>query len=495
MTGSSSASAVRRDPPCGPVDGVAQGGVASFLGIPFAEPPVAGQRFLAPRPKAPWSDLRNCTAYGHTAPQPDREFTLIPEPEEPGDDYLNLNVFAPAKLVGQPLPVMVYFHGGGYFAGCNRSPWFEGDTFVRNGVIVVSPSYRLNVEGFMPVDGAPLNRALLDWIVALEWVRDNIGAFGGDPAQVTIAGQSAGAGAVATLMAAPLAKGLFHRAVLFSGSVGFGGSIGRAQDFGARFGKAVGRPLTVEALASLSRAELVAGYEKASPEPAARRPGEGFVRNIRHGLPLQPLAGTDTLPKPPDQAFADGASGNIPALLTTTQDEFVFEFEPLGAGVTDSYLSEVLELFNLDEAAVRALYPDYRNARLLGQVATDLLMRAPMTRMAEIRRIAGAAPTWTAEFRRRSPVSLATPLRAAHCLDMPFYFDKLGLPSAVKVCGTDAPQALADQMHRSIVEFVKGRSPGWLSWAETRATRIWDWPEGSTIRDLAQVCCQSHGKG
>ena len=485
MTSIAQKSAVRRDPPCGPVEGAAQGGVANFLGIPFAEPPVAGLRFLAPRPKAPWSGVRICTSYGHTAPQPDRDFTLIPEPEEPGDDYLNLNVFAPAEIPGKPLPVMVYFHGGGYFSGCNRSPWFEGATFVRNGVIVVSPSYRLNVEGFMPVEGAPLNRALLDWIAALEWVRDNIGAFGGDPTKVTIAGQSAGAGAVATLMAAPLARGLFHRAVLFSGSVGFGGSIGRAQAFGERFGKAVGRPLTVEALASLSRAELIAGYEKASPDPAARRPGEGFVLNIRHGLPLQPLAGTDNLPKPPAQAFAEGASADIPALLTTTQDEFVFEFEPLGASVNDSYLSEVLELFELDEAAVRALYPTYGNARLLGQVATDLLMRAPMTRMAEIRRVAGAAPTWTAEFRRPSPVSLASPLRAAHCLDMPFYFDKLRLSSAMKVCGADAPQALADQMHRSIAEFVKGRMPDWPSWNEARATRLWDWPEVTTTRDLA----------
>lgn len=475
---------VERTPPCGPVRGATRDQMACFLGIPYAKPLAGAARFLAPEPPEPWSEPRDCAAYGPTAPQPDRAFTLIPEPEEAGEGYLNLNVFAPKDLPAEPLPVLVYIHGGGFFSGCNRSPWFEGDAFVRDGVIVVSPSYRLGVEGFMPIAGAPDNRAILDWVLALEWVRDNIAAFGGDPARVTLSGQSAGAGAVATLMATPLARGLFQRAALFSGSVGFRGSMARAQAFAQRFSAATARPLTVDGLASLTRPELIAGFSEAMPDPEARGPGDGFLRNVRHGIPMQPLPGTETLPQPLAEAFAQGASGDIPALLTTTQDEFVFELEPLGEAVTDADLARVCAEFGLAEAELRAAYPGFSNARLLGQLASDALMRAPMLRMAELRRQAGGtAPSWTAEFKHPSSVALASPLRAAHCLDMPYYFEKLALPSAQKVCGADAPAALGAQMHRAVVDFVSGRGPGWAHWDAVQRTRVWAMDDKTTPTD------------
>lgn len=466
-------SLVNRNPPCGPLVGVQQGDMAKFLGIPFARPLSGANRFLAPEPPDQWTDPRTAFAYGPTAPQPDQEKTLIPEPQEAGDAYLNLNVFAPRHMPEKPLPVMIYIHGGGYWAGCNRSPWFEGETFVRDDVIVVSPSYRLGVEGFMPIKDAPNNRAILDWLMALEWVQTNIAEFGGDPSRITLAGQSAGAGAVATLLATPRAEGLFHRAILFSGSIGFRGSMGRAKAFADRFSAATGRDVTVADLATLTRKDLIAAYSKAVVDPVAEGPGGAFLHGIRHGLALQPIPETATLPKPTEEAFASGAGADIPVLLTTTRDEFVFEFEPLGDAVTDEYLSRVLNNFEVDEAALRQCYPGFENARLLGQMASDVLMRAPMIDMARLRLRSGAVETWTAEFRQASPVSFAAPLRAAHCLDMPYYFEKTDLASAQDVCGPDAPKDLEASMHRSIVDFVHGRSPGWQDWARSGHTRIW----------------------
>ncbi len=478
---------IQRNPACGPVIGSAKMGVANFLGIPFAEPPVGPLRFQAPQKMDPWPEPRLATAYGPTAPQPNRASTLIPEPEEAGDEYLNLNVFAPAELPDSPFPVVVYIHGGGYSFGCNRSPWFEGDGFVRNDVVLVTPSYRLNVEGFMPIDGAPHNRALLDWIAALEWVRDNIKAFGGNPAAITLAGQSAGAGAVAALMAGPKAAGLFHRALLFSGSIGFGGSMKRAQQFAQRFARAVDLPLEADAMNGLSRRELIAGLEKAAPEPGIAGPGAGFVQNVCFGQPLQPLAGTESLPLAPADAFANGHSKDIPALLTTTCDEFVFEFEPHGGAIDEQYLLAALGKLGVQHEKINALYPHYAPARLLGQVVTDLLMRAPMVRMADIREKTGAVDTWTAEFRRHSPMVLASIMRAAHCLDMPYYFDKLQDEGAIAVGGKDAPQALANSMHQTVIRFAKGEDMQWSPWSENHSTQIWDWPETGETNDLHKV--------
>ena len=169
---------------------------AAFLGIPYAEPPFGEQRFGAPVPRAPWAGVRDAVDY---APTPQRkalaEITTIPEPSIPGADILTLNVFTPQpSRDAEPLPVMVYIHGGGYVAGSPASPWYDGAAFNRDGIVTVSIAYRLGFDGFGWLPDAPLNRGILDQLLALEWVRDNIAAFGGDPNRVTIAGQSAGGG-------------------------------------------------------------------------------------------------------------------------------------------------------------------------------------------------------------------------------------------------------------------------------------------------------------
>ena len=203
----------------GKVRGAWRGESAAFLGIPFAKAPVGDLRFAAPvRPDA-WEGVRDALEFGATAQRGDPGVTLIPEPSIPGDATLNVNVFTPAP--GTPdaaLPVLVWIHGGGYFAGSPASPWYDGRAFNRDGVVTVSVSYRLGFDGFGHIDGAPSNRGVRDWLAALEWVQENIAAFGGDPSRVTIAGQSAGGGAVLTLLGMPQAQHLFHAVWSLSGA-------------------------------------------------------------------------------------------------------------------------------------------------------------------------------------------------------------------------------------------------------------------------------------
>ena len=154
---------------------------AAFLGIPFAEPTVGERRFGAPVRVAAWEGTRDAGAFGATAQRGDPGITLIPEPSIPGDGTLNGNVVTPDPGAAG-LPVLVWIHGGGFFSGSPASPWYDGRAFARDGAVTVTISYRLGVDGFGHIDGAPSNRGVRDWLAALEWVQENIAAFGGDPA-------------------------------------------------------------------------------------------------------------------------------------------------------------------------------------------------------------------------------------------------------------------------------------------------------------------------
>lgn len=196
-------------------------GIAVFRGIPYAAPPVGALRFAAPAPPEPWDGVRDAGAYGPTAPKvpyPPKFAALLADPEIPGEDCLSVNVWTPEPAPGARLPVMVWIHGGALTRGSSAVPVYDGSAFARDGVVLVSLNYRLGVLGYGLFPDAPANRGLLDQIAALEWVRDNIGAFGGDPARVTVFGESAGAISIGALLAAPRAAGLFAQAVLESGA-------------------------------------------------------------------------------------------------------------------------------------------------------------------------------------------------------------------------------------------------------------------------------------
>src|SRR5689334_9844894 len=193
----------------GTVRGSMESGMAVFRGIPFAAPPVGALRFAAPQPVAAWDGVREAVAFG--PPPPQAGFFGMDGIGVAGDDWLTVNVWS--SDVSGDLPVMVWIQGGGYTVGMSGLPEYDGTRLARDGVVLVTFNYRVGIEGFAAIEGAPANRGLLDQVAALRWVRDNIRAFGGDPDRVTVFGQSAGAGSVAALLAMPCAAGLFRRAV------------------------------------------------------------------------------------------------------------------------------------------------------------------------------------------------------------------------------------------------------------------------------------------
>lgn len=272
----------------GRLRGFRHGRTAVFLGIPFAQPPVGTLRFAAPVPVEPWEGERDATAYGPTAQRGDAGITLIPEPSVPGDATLNVNVFTPVdRDPDAALPVLVWIHGGGYTSGSPASRWYDGDAFARDGVVVVVISYRIGFDGFGLIDGAPSNRGLRDQIAALERVRDEIGAFGGDPARVTVAGQSAGGGSVLALMASPASSGLFHGAMAISPAIG-AVAVDAARVFAARLASLAGVAADREGFVSVPEERLIELQKAAGKPPRGRALAaltalfdEGLVRSPR----------------------------------------------------------------------------------------------------------------------------------------------------------------------------------------------------------------------
>ena len=241
----------------GRVRGRIEKGVAVFRGIPFAKPPIGPLRFQAPESPAPWDGVRNAAEFGPAAPQA----PMTAEGGQPGPpadttgDWLTVNVWTPDPAAAR-LPVLVWIYGGAYMFGSSSEPGYDGTPFAQGGAVFVSLNYRLGVEGFAQLPGAPANRGLLDAVAALTWVRDNIERFGGDPANVTVFGESAGAGVIAAMLAMGQARGLFRRAIAQSVPGSFftrdlAGSIAEA------IARQAGLPATYQALAAADPMDMV----------------------------------------------------------------------------------------------------------------------------------------------------------------------------------------------------------------------------------------------
>ncbi|MGW3566095.1 carboxylesterase/lipase family protein [Streptomyces sp. NPDC000941] len=460
----------------GPVRGERRAdGVLRFLGIPYAQPPVGELRFAAPAPPEPWTEPLDATAYGPTAQhRPVTAVTTIPEPTVPGDEVLNLNVFTPDTAPDRPLPVLVWIHGCGYVAGSAASPWYDGAAFNRDGVVLVSVGYRLGIEGFLHLDDAPDNRGVLDWIAALEWVRENIAAFGGDPEKVTVAGQSAGAGAVLTLLSVPTARGLFRGAISASGILmrPDGPEVARAA---ARlFTSRTGVPATAAALGGLGHDKL---FEL---QTRLLEPGQD-----REGLPpmqtLAPFADGTLIPEPVSTALTECDGGDdVPLLLGCTAHEFnvLPELPPVPP------LPSLLAFLGLDPDRTE-YYENLAPEACFGQALTDATFRAPALGVADAR-AARQRPTWLYEFTWTSPVNGA----AFHCLDVPFAFDLLHAEGVTAAAGTEPPQPLADAMHRAWVAFVRDLDPGkeWPPYTpDERKAMVWSAEPRAEADPLRQV--------
>ncbi|SDJ39403.1 carboxylesterase/lipase family protein [Streptomyces indicus] len=437
----------------GPVRGERRGDSVRFLGLPYAQPPVGELRFAAPVPPVPWTEVREATAYGPTAQRrPLFEVTTIPEPSIPGDGTLNLNVFTPDAAPGAALPVLVWIHGGGFLAGSAASPWYDGAAFNRDGIVVVTIGYRLGIEGFLHLSDAPDNRGVLDWIAALEWVQENIAAFGGDPRKVTVAGQSAGGGAVQTLLATPGARGLFRGAISMSGAVMSPQERETAEAVSRLFTARTGLAATAAALRGRTEDELLALRDQLT--------APGPDRDALPMLALAPFADGKLIPQAVPDALAHGGAGtDIPLLAGSTTHEFNAIPHP---GATHTDLRALLTGLGLGEEGIRRFLDLYEApteadpAALMGQAVTDATFRAPALRLAEGRARA-SAPTWLYEFGWTGTV---LPGLAYHCTDLPFAFDLLDAPGVAAALGDTAPQLLADAMHGAWVSFVRDLDPG-----------------------------------
>ncbi|GII04680.1 carboxylesterase/lipase family protein [Planobispora takensis] len=467
----------------GRVRGHWAGGVAEFLGIPYAAPPVGERRFAAPVPAPSWEGVRYCHAYGPTAPQPPSDYTEgVPEPLIAGEDYLNLNVFTPDPGAAG-LPVLVWIHGGAFNGGSNASPWYRGTTFARDGVVFVAVNYRLGVEGFLPLDGAPVNLGVLDWVRALTWVHDNIAAFGGDPGAVTVGGQSAGGQASVTLLAVPGAAGLLHRVIDMSGGAVTWEPVEPACRAARALAGRLGVPPTREAFSAFAPQELVAAYASlGSGEPGPGPLGEIFRPGPKG---FNPVNDGEAVARSPYDMIRDGSAHPAGLLIGATLEEFNESVRAQPGPVGQEAYLDALRGLGAGPGA-RRFYEERLPAGLevLGQMLTDKIFRMPTLRLTEAG--AGAGRTVHAyEFRWRSPARGGA-VGAGHCVDLPFVFDNLDAGGVGRMCGPNPPQSLADDMHAAWVRFVATGDPGWPPYdLRTRPTWIFDTPGHLTHDPMA----------
>lgn len=457
----------------GRIAGYTDNGVNIYKGIPYAK----AERFKAPVKADPWPGVRSCRQYGPTAPQAERQgwqndeiaFAFNWDDGYAGEDCLRANVWTPAKSAdGHKRPVMVWLHGGGFAAGSGQElPGYDGANLARKGdVVVVTLNHRLNVLGFLdlsefgPEYAESGNAGLLDLVAALEWVRDNAEAFGGDPDNVTIFGQSGGGGKVSVLCATPAAKGLFHKAIVQSGST----LSTMTAEMSRRIGRETARRLGVEndisKIADVPYKELLAAGTAAVAAVRTQAEAEGGTG----GAFIFGWAPTVEGKVLPCQPFAEGApeqSRDIPMMIGTTRCEFspttyVPMLRDADMNVARGFIGNRYGQDNADRiiAAYGKAYPGYQPRDLIDFDAT---FRPNAVRQGDIKAGQGGAPVYMYLFNWESPV-LGGILRSTHCMEIPFVFDNAGVHASMTGGGAEA-RALADRMSDAWLAFARTGNP------------------------------------
>lgn len=444
----------------GVVRGSAEAGLAVFRGVPYAE---LAERFGAPGPLPAWAGVREATSFGPPPPQPGIfGMDAMTRADAEGDNWLTVNVWSP-DCRGQ-LPVMLWIQGGAYMFGTSGLPEYDGSNLARDGVVVVTFNYRVGLEGFGYVEGTPANRGLLDQVAALEWVRDNIAAFGGDPSLVTVFGQSAGAGSVAALLAMPRARGLFGRAIAQS---------------------VPGTYFTPELAADITRtcAEQLGVHPSQLPHTDPWRvasAADAVLAKIHQfterwglaahaGVLFSPVIEGDLLPTTPWR----GLTGQVELVVGHTRHEqrLLTMLTGLLGHITADRATEAANVFAPDPRTYRERFPAPED--LYDVVRSDWLFRMPSLHLAESQLAAGGTAylyelTWPAP-------GLGGALGACHGLDVPLVFGNLTAGQPATLIGQPTPTAadVSDQMRRAWTAFAAHGDPGWPAY-NTGATRLFD---------------------
>jgi len=462
----------------GRVRGRSVHGVARFLGVPFAAPPVGPLRFAAPAPAVAWAGVRDATAPGPNAPQPTRAIPGIDLQPIIGrgwrrsgadpDDYLTVDVWTPDPA-GAGLPVLVFVHGGAFIAGEPGSPTYDGTALARAGVVLVSVTYRLGVEGFVAFDGGASNVGLRDQLAALTWVQHNVAAFGGDPGRVTVFGESAGAMSIGCLLGSPLSRGLFGRAIVQSGGAEMVRSAGPSARFAAAVAGRLGVAPDAEAVRGIGYDQTLAAQEVLG-DPVRRgdlREPDGVDPGFGLGGFL-PVIGDDVLPEHPLRAVAAGSAADVDVVVGSNSEEMNLYYVPTGVVdvVNDTQVRAMIGAVHPrpDELLAGA---DATPGQALTRVMNELVFHGPSRRLAQAHADGsrtGTGRTYAYDFGWRSP-ACGGRLGACHGLELPFVFDTLATATGpTGLLGPDdPPQALADRMRDAWVSFARDGDPGWPS--------------------------------
>lgn len=461
-------------------------GIHRFFGVPYAAPPSGINRMRPPVPPEAWTGERETTRYGPEPPQvaPPVPVTFVTD-RVTGDNCLNVNVWTPDPG-SAALPVMVWVQGGMFEISSLAS--YDGRNFARDGVVCVAFNWRVGADGFLCLGDGIANVGLLDQIAALQWVHDNIAGFGGDPDNVTIFGESAGAMSISTLLAVPRAQGLFHRAIVQSGAAHSVLAADDAERIGRRLAEKLGVGASREAIAAVPIDHLLAAQGELKGDLLAHPdPNEWGDEAVASVMPWQPVVDGDVLPGHPIERIAAGAAADVDLIAGTNADEWrlfrvvsgdidsITDDVLLGAVTDHGYQSLAAYGLLPDDAlaAYRSRSPEASPGDLLASVQTDWWMRIPAIRLADAHAGRGLKRTFMYEFAWPSPVFDGR-LGAVHALEVPFVFDTLDpdLPLLGMLLGPDPPQGLADVMHARWVSFATNGDPGWPRYDNRQRTTM-----------------------
>lgn len=485
----------------GSLRGYVEQGVHVFKGVPYGASTAGAHRFMPPHKPEPWTGVRDVFAFGGRAPQfvgGEPEEMLPTDPREPqSEDCLMLNLWTPNPGRGQRRPVMVWLHGGGFASGSGAYTIYSGQELARkHDVIAISLNHRLNVFGFLYLAeyggrwAEASNAGMLDIVRALEWIRENIAEFGGDPNSVTIFGQSGGAGKVATLMAMPTARGLFHRAIAQSGANVTGISKAQAVQTTEQLLQRLNLgPDELDRLHTLPVEEILDAMRP--PADAAAGPGGG---NLNFG----PVVDGTTLPSSPFDPTASSLAATVPLLTGTTATETTFfapddRLHPIDDAEFRSRVKALLRVEDAEADRLIALYrrnqPNRDNIDLFLRMDTDnSFFRLGVETQAERKAAQRGAPVYMYRFEYYSPVRDGR-LKAMHCMEIPFVFDNLAAGEVFTGSGP-AAQRLADQMSAAWVAFARTGNPNYRgipSWTafdvNQRATMVFGSSETRQVHD------------